>query len=427
MKVLIIPCICMSSCYFYNPNVKNDSIIYEEPLTIHVSNYSDEVFQEQLTDTDDIEYDVNSLGPIDPIVPINPAFPTVQSYYLPDSGFTSRFFSNLKNNMPNNFDYVYPDGTVNAVFGNCPFVAISMYMSYLDVYWNDNIIPNIYQEEEAVPNFDDVNSSFESPGIIDNWSPRYTYHGEDLSPNQKDAIIREFISEAEDLSESSYFAYLVNLANNLGLFPESKVITSFGLEADDIFTLVEGTAENNDVLGDNYQFVKKQLGVNGLTHDDLKNGVIELVSQGIPVILGVPGHVVVAYEYSNGEIFINSGYKGSHPRDSLEETYGENCISDYYYLELSDNIPHIHNRLYKDTYSFNTSRRCSCSLASHSHRYSYEIEDNVRHIKQCRCQLFGSYEDHIFSNIELIDNHYFAICDHCNYSMNVDDTFVPIV
>lgn len=73
--------------------------------------------------------------------------------------FSKNYFKNLKANMLSNLD------------GICGYTAIGMYLSYLDAFWNDNIISDefdsnksnyLYNKDSILSNANDF-STFESP------------------------------------------------------------------------------------------------------------------------------------------------------------------------------------------------------------------------------------------------------------------------
>ena len=99
----------------------------------------------------------------------------------------------------------------------------------------------------------------------------------------------------------------------------------------------------------------------------------------------------------------------------------------YIDFELSDDLEHDHTNLYRNSQNPILYSYCSCKLQSHTHGYCYDSYDDELHLRQCRCQASASFHDHVYSDIDIIGNNYYAICEYCRYSKLVDETFVPIV
>ena len=411
MKTLILFSIIISSSF--NIYIENSNIV-ENVLECDSSDCNH----------NNHNYEVEQTNYLEPIDPNPPSFITLSNTYHPDKSFTTNYFRNLKNNMFRNVGFSDDEYPRKFVPGKCPFVAIGMLLSYYDVYWNDNIIPNVYQNSEIVSNLDD-NSDFDSPGISDNWDIYYTTPSNqaDLSPQELTNIIWNFINQAESLKDTSYLAYLINIAKNYNIF-NANLQTSFGLPATSVQILVNAIFSNNLILSQNTT-LNYMSQYNGYSNTQIWNKAISLVQQGIPAMVTSPGHSYVIYDYKNGDLIANLGYKEYHTQASVSVTQGFESIYEMFYFDISDTMPHVHNTLYKPNDS--SAGQCSCRLLSHSHINDYATHNDVNHKYKCRCEFFTSFSEHIYATVELIDNHYYAICNKCNYSKLVDEDFVPMV
>lgn len=410
----------LSSCFTF-PNFQESETIYESNHYCHQSACENIIFPNLLVEN--THESARVLEPINPINPNDPIINSIPSYYRPNRLFTYNYFKNLRSNMFDNRSHSVGNGFKHTI-AKCPFVLIAMYFSYLDIYWNDAIIDNNYQGNVILNDYNDVDFPFESPGINDNHDLSYVGMNEQdkLSEEEINNLIRNYIDTSEYYSNNSYLAYLVFLANRINLFPNGT-LTSLGLTLNPILSLINEVINDSEILRNNatlHCYTADSFD----NYEDFESILINKLVLGEPVMIGVPGHVMIAYDYIDGEIIVNKGYKGTHTCDTLEDP-----ITDFYFLELSDSIPHIHNSLYtnNNSTSFFNRTYCSCELMSHSHMYNYVHHNDVNHKKQCFCETFASQENHIFTHTEHIGLHEYVICEYCNYAKLIDDNFEPIV
>lgn len=135
-----------------------------------------------------------------PTIPITPPYPpvippTIPSMYDGDLNvpyfnqinFVKNYYENLNQNFP-----------VNNV-GNYGYVAISLLLQYYDVYWNNNFIPNSYNNDDKCQIDSLEDALFESPGVDDIYLPLWTdEHPEvqESDPNYEEkynAAMRQYI------------------------------------------------------------------------------------------------------------------------------------------------------------------------------------------------------------------------------------------
>lgn len=426
MKYLILFGIIASSSFNIYINSNNERIVDDvlfcqgEDCSHHCENLGENNIA--------TESEINGLGPADPIDPNPPSILNLDNSFVYAKEFTKNYFMNLKEYMFSNVIYS-ENGNTLFTLAKCPFTAIGMLLSFYDIYWNNNIIPNIYQTSSFVPNLNDYLTSYESPGILDSWQIYYTTEDNQEISDQNilNSIVWDFIYEAENLVDSSYLAYLINLARINNIFSETGQ-TAFGLVDSKIHEFYEAIVEDNPVLS-SYFTLNRMSESNGYTKSQIWSKTIELVNAGIPVAAltyqNNGGHIYIAYDYADGELFGNLGYKHHHTYDSLNTTYGEGNISTIYYFDVSTELDHVHNQFYVQ--NLIGSGSCSCKLASHQHSYDYETFDSEHHKKKCRCQFAASLHDHVFSRVEIINYNYYAICKFCNFSKLVNEDFVPMI
>lgn len=419
--IAITMTIVLSSCFSF-PNLEKVETLYESNHFCHQVGCENIIFPDLL-----VGGSSNTSRLLEPINPSDPSVNAIPTPYKPNKTFTYNYFKNLRSNTFNNVHYSYTDYTEMTV-AKCPFVAIGMYFSYLDVYWNDLIINNVYQSSVRLDDYNDLDDSFESPGINDNLDLTYEVMDDESEPTdiELNQLIRNFLVEIENYTNTSYLAYLLSLANEINLFPNGY-LKSLGLNLPQIVLLINKIIEDSPILQGKtelYYYERSSFS----SYSDFENILIDKLSVGDPVILGVPGHVLIAYDYIDGEIIVNKGCKGAHTCETIDE-YGENPVTDFYFLELSNEVQHTHNSLYinNNSQSFFNRNYCSCKLMSHNHLYNYELKDDTYHKRQCFCEMFASTQVHVYTHTEHIGLSEYAICGHCNYAKLIDENFTPIV
>lgn len=117
--------------------------------------------------------------------------------------FPNQYFRNLENHGINER-------------GSCAYVAIGMFLSYYDTYWNDEIIPDAYDKLGEIDNTE-YNGYKHSPGIFD--------QGYYCTDDQ------EYKAHMYTQLSNNLHAYLLSIGDSLG-YVGSQTDGSFGLTAE---------------------------------------------------------------------------------------------------------------------------------------------------------------------------------------------------
>jgi hypothetical protein len=140
------------------------------------------------------------------ITPINPMLPASTQRYSGNKNFTKFYFSNLLNNFPTNYD------------GICGYTAITMLMTYYDVYWNNNFVNSIYSLEQNstnIQNLNDMVNTYVSPGVRDQYISISNFVQENFSNAQKETGILNRIQENKDAG--TFLGFLLDLSVTSGV------------------------------------------------------------------------------------------------------------------------------------------------------------------------------------------------------------------
>ena len=330
----------------------------------------------------------------------------IQDYntYL-NNNYATYYFSQLKNNMGEN------------QIGTCSYVAMSMLLSYYDTYWNDNVIPENYEQNQI--NFNaslDISYNTESPGIK---------------------------SEKIYVDYMSYDEY-TNFAEN-----ETNKNNYFHIKLLDIGTKTlgkpygVGAAGINDIL--QYYlytiqgFTSSELEIEYIPTVTFKNKrqyIIDKVKDGIPIIVcalnldSEPGHTYIIYDYNEeeDELYCHAGW--SHD-EYIDQNSNTTSIYDYSHIPFShmkDTLlcglisidiksGHSHSDNYVDS---DGNTYCSCYFSCHDeHECIYYNQYNEEyHTYACDC---NPIEENLFEHSWVYEDSNFGLhsiyCGDCGYSV----------
>lgn len=351
--------------------------------------------------------------------------------------FTSNYFKNLTSNKPSNYD------------GICGYTSLSMLLSFYDVYFDDDIIDNKYQNNMNTATISDYDDSetYESPGVYDKYISKSTYTGE--LENKKSNYISAYKDNEPIYSDKYYklygdcilnwvnalinsktfLGYLANIAldNDIIAKTKGKYYSGLGINETIENTLISSYIENSSLkeYASNFYFKgSKNYLENKETDPSLRNKIISYLKKGHPIIVGGTtyngsGHVFIAYEYDeeNDIIYGNAGWGNSYNHVDIEENIVM-CINDFFGIDISSNLIHKHSLFYKNYDSealLNKNKYiCSCKLNSHKHNYIYESLNNEKHLGKCFC---GSSKTsiHTFNNEVLKNGKHYSECNYCLY------------
>lgn len=334
--------------------------------------------------------------------------------YYTSNLFTYYYFQNLyENRIQNNL-------------GNCGYTAISMLLSYYDVYWNDNVILSKYESNiTRLETFDQelTIGEYNSPGVNDNYRMDVDFA---KTKDEVNTIFHNFYNNSINYKDESLFALLLSYAYNQKIYHNNNALSSFGVSAKTIKTILSDYISDNSFLENNitlkYNYLEKS------TYNDLRNEVIVQLKNNDPVIVAGNGHVMVAYYYDelNDIIYGNMGWGKNNTFDNIDNyvTSGKGEGIYYYFYFGLNKSSHIHSKRYW-VENKNTSY-CSCSLLSHIHNYTYKKYNEELHNKKCICINNNILEHHNFEKSFLFNNKEYVACSKCNFSKETTYTPTPI-
>lgn len=249
------------------------------------------------------------------------------------SFFASDYFINLDENAAYNKR------------GSCGYVAIASLLSFYDTYWNDAIIPESYDQISTALNV--------SPGIK---NERLAF--ESITDAQYD----EAVFDNDNIN--TYFQFLLFKLRRQATNNTSNTM-SYGVNYTSMCEMI------NYYLFTYLGLTTSACSVNTVI-SNVEQFVANYVSQGIPVIVGIPGHVTVAYDYDseNNELYGYWGYGASNNHKKYTS------FSDAYAIVL--NMDHFHS----NNYIIEGETFCACKLDSHIHQFGNQT--NI-HLNVCYC------------------------------------------
>lgn len=309
-----------------------------------------------------------------------------------------------------------------------------MYLSYLDSFWNGDLIDSTYETDCTLASLNDCsNSAFSSPGVFDTinsivsmedreneyvgGNPNGSFTEQMTYYSSLDGQIRSFIND--NYVSGSFLGLLMNLGLSYpGVYDYTRVgthnfVSSFGVNHNVMRSLLGMYASYKGLSSE--LVVESRAVTDSHTRDSLMAEIKEYLRQGIPLIVGGDthsggGHVSIAYYMDDSDVvYCNAGWGNASVCLPLSAVYSQ--VNDYFLYQISDDYPHSHS--YK--YIIDSQRYCSCSLVSHSHSFGYTAGNSVYHYYRCYCQNSSTREEHQFFVPDISNN---QICRRCGYEQN---------
>lgn len=306
--------------------------------------------------------------------------------------------------------------------GTCAYVALGMFLSYYDTYWNDNIIPEQYDRQSYLLN-KEYDGYINSPGIFDELSSDDSVYAND----------RSYESYMLSQQETNFHAYLLSLGKSMGYFGIG-IQGSFGLSLANMFNLINRYTEIYPAADSNnfyYSYVNHVNDSATYTASMLQE-IKTYVKLGQIVIVAIEGndteknervaHAIVAYDYDEdtdtlyGHFGWNSSYNHTNVLGSVNK-YNFDRIQGYIVASPYESS-HSHSNNYL---LFSGDTVCSCQLSSHEHRYHYDSATETQHRRYCYCGV-SSYQAHVFSG----SSGRFVFCEKCKYRKLNDGGIIGI-
>lgn len=253
--------------------------------------------------------------------------------FAPNTSFDmTTYFKNLYEYSPNNN------------IGSCGYVSLIQTMSYYDTFYNDNIIPEIFDRKYNY-SLSETETKSHSPGTL-----KLFYHDSEYTSYY------EFCVETQQKSFESYLTILYNLKHNTN-YDSCFSYSIGGWEYEELLTELYGNKTSVIIgqYGDKSQTEYTQI---------LKN----IIDSGNPAIVHIQKkrqngetydhHSVVAYDYDEFGIYANFGWGKEDNRSLLlGGKYGYDEI--YFIATLNyHNMGHSHS----NNYTIDGKDYCGCNI-----------------------------------------------------------------
>ena len=308
--------------------------------------------------------------------------------------------------------------------GTCSYVAMSMLLSFYNIYWDDSIIMDSYEENLLFDIDLDIGDLVMAPGIKNEKNRIEALEYEKEVPDDEQLTDDDY----NDFILSDYLQYFhinllhigTNILNKSYAAPgwDIKEILEYYLYNEAQFDPSEVTVEFKDW----YYPSKRQY-------------IIEKVTQGIPVIVCAgdinnitSGHSYIIYDYDQDldELYCHTGwrrnldtreYQTHVPFSAMDETILLGLVTIEFYTEhsCSNNYTYVEDR--------ETKSKCSCYFPCHpEHEHEYEFSaDGTQHTYACGCHVNDSnYYDHTFEYTSVDSDAHMLVCSECEYSYTAE-------
>lgn len=326
------------------------------------------------------------------------------------------YFSKLQNDIPDN------------LMGSCVYVALTMMLSFYDMYWHDIFVPDNFEGEKGLYGVGSTYPIFIPQIKLENdfWEA----HKEELADYS--SLIANYASEYLHL-------YLINLSIELGYNTSTPADESYGISIAEAKILLEYYLSLQGITSEQVSVhtISESLTV---SRSDVLNAVRTQVQAGNPVYFrgtkientsdvdtGIKksGHAMVAYGIDGDDIKLHTGWIDRSIQDDEIKYVSSVNTTEYQYnigalwLEINESaFPHV------CSYSFQemaTSKMlCSCQAYhslhdEHTHKRFKYVKNSYTlsgHNSQCICDTIFE-EWHAYTYVDQTTNH-LRSCD-CGY------------
>lgn len=307
--------------------------------------------------------------------------------------------------------------------GSCAYVAIGMFLSYYDTYWNDNVILERYDKTASISSTEYSGYNL-SPGINDPLSSNSSVYSSDQ--NYKTYMYAQ--------TNTNLHAYLLSLGDSMGYVGNGSS-GSFGLTWPNTYNVLNKYLENYPAANSEnffYTYVDHSTDYETYTASMLQD-IKTYVKLGQPVIVAIEGkvtgsllsrvgHVIVAYDYDEDTDTLY-GHYGWDSAYNHTKVLGE--VNKYTFSYIQGYIvasPYESDHSHTNNYNLTSGQTvCACQLSSHEHMYHYEITNATEHRRYCYCG-YSSYQIHRFSGTV----GRYVVCEKCNYRKLNDGGIIEI-
>ena len=319
----------------------------------------------------------------------------------------------------------------------CPYVAMSLLLTFYDTYWNEKFVEDNYEWEAGTYNSytDTLVETFAPTLEADDWNQYIKKM--DLTVEEDTYVY--YPAYAMDKVGTYLEPYLISIGRNLEYHNTSD--TTLGLTDEETVAVLESYLYNIR------SFSREEVTVNYLHENDgnIVEKMREQIGKGFPVIYigkriinetedGVDttndgkktsGHELIAYGIEGDDILLHTGWSGSEHQKYSTTLYNTNRA--IIWLEINKlNLSHNHSYKYVDSISGNA--LCTCQIYSthpahednHIFKDSYDSET---HFDMCHCEEKRNIENHVITYSYYSPLQHTKRCSECLFSEREDHQY----
>ena len=312
--------------------------------------------------------------------------------------------------------------------GSCTFVAMSMLLSFYDVYWNEQFVaPFDHSGDSSNLEFQKGYYSRSSDTLY------YTFNANNEVRDWNNHVgnIYDFVANNKDKYLQSY---LIDMCNELPIIDEFGVLDYQVQDLLERYLYIKRGFTTNQVIV-NIEYAQS------VGDEELIRIMKEQINSGNPVIFFgfsddlLPeeidsddvlfgGHAMIGYDVTttNGQddIVLNLGWNDGSTQ--TVRTTDFHCFKSIIWLEINEeNLPHICSDSYYDF--LENEYYCACEVyyythSTHSvHIYSgLEYYNSQSHCYRCGCGYITNIQSHNLSYSYYSPTQHYKICSDCIYS-----------
>ena len=312
----------------------------------------------------------------------------------------------------------------------CPYVAMSLLLTYYDTYWNDSFVEEKYDWQSGTYNSatDTLIETFAAIEEAQDWEE----YVDNLSLPAGTEVYPYYRSYAAEKEDDYLEPHLISIGKSL-LFHTDPDET-LGLNFLKTVAVLQA-----------YLYIDRGFNINQVTvhylHEDfgdIEAKMREVIDEGYPLIyLGQrivntgstgtadegqtkSGHQLIAFGYDNsGDIKLHTGWGVLNPVQTLSSTEYHNSRA-VIWLEINeDALPHQCSNNYVDSVTGET--LCACQIYSehpnHNSNHLYRnCTDSDSHFLKCHCGEKTNIEAHDLTYSYYNPTQHYESCSGCAYA-----------
>ena len=285
--------------------------------------------------------------------------------------------------------------------GSCPYVSMSLLLSFYDAYWHDDFVPAGYETLGEISISGEISQSFHFT-LENNEVYRQINFSDGISLSDKTAY-RDFI----DARKGDFFQmYLISLA--MEKMNYHVLSLTYGLMDFQTIAFLEYYLYNECHFTPDQVAVRYMRAGLDTTKEDVFNKAKEQIQAGFPVIYGgynvfqddngelsikdgITSHYLMGYKLTlqEDDIVLTTTWNGATQDTTTFYTTAYEYVPAIIWLEINEEqFPHVCSASYRSSADADLTY-CACQIFSehpnHTHSYSITKHSETSHWKRCLC------------------------------------------